>query len=156
MTAICNTLYFLGYPEWSEAIWQEKEVVLKVEDQKKWYKALHDLVGKHTKVLQPQRVLLGNEESKFKPQYYSDYFPCICELEGSDGNADHVIGLANHYIFDGSFEYALDLTTENLDICCSSDTEISKFNQIHYAVMYGENPNKKNKFMENIHDFLFE
>ena len=82
--------------------------------------------------------------------------PFLCALEGSDGKTDHVIGIANGYIFDGSFEYALANTKENLDICCSSDTERSEFKQIRYGVVYGENPNKKVKFMDKFHGYLFE
>ena len=35
ITDICNTLHFLNLPKWAENIWKDKEVVLKIEDQKK-------------------------------------------------------------------------------------------------------------------------
>ena len=117
ITAICNTLHFLNLPKWAENIWKDKEVVLKIEDQTKRWKALHDLVWKHSKVLQPQKVLVEKEANKFVPQYYFEDLPFLCALEGSDGKTDHVIGIANGYIFDGSFEYALLNTKEKLDIC---------------------------------------
>lgn len=156
ITSICNTLHFLNLPKWAEAIWSDKEVVLKIEDQTRRWNALHDIVWKVTKILKPQKIKIAEEESKYRPEYHTDDLPLICALEGSDGKTDHVIGLANGYIFDGSFEYAILNTKENLDICCSSETERSEFKQIHYGVLYAEHPKKEKKFMDKYRGYLFE
>ena len=45
----------------------------------------------------------------------------LVQLRGSDGKEDHVVCLADGWLFDANFDKAMRLSKETLDLCCSSD-----------------------------------
>jgi hypothetical protein len=55
------------------------------------------------------------------------YLMCLLGLQSDDHKTDHAISIAGNWIFDSNFEYALPLTQDSLDMCCSSDSRKSKF-----------------------------
>ena len=48
-------------------------------------------------------------------------------LKGADGMEDHCIAVYDRWIFYSNFSKALTLTTELLDLCCSSTEENSRY-----------------------------
>ena len=107
INSVCNTLYFLNFKEAAAKIWRNRNIVLAEEEPSKRWTAMHKLVEEHTGILYPRKVQGQVGEPLFRLDLYREDTPLIVALEGSDGKIDHVIGLANSYIFDGSFEYAL-------------------------------------------------
>ena len=156
ITSVCNTLYFLNLKEAAKKIWNEKDSVLLEADAKKQWKIMHELVTLHTGIFKPVKVETNIGEYRFQSETYCDDSPLICALEGSDGKIEHVVGISNSYIFDGSFEYALMNTKHNLDICCSSDTVKSYYVKVYCGYYYREEQNKPKKYLENFIDYQFE
>jgi hypothetical protein len=56
-----------------------------------------------------------------------DYVVCVLGIKSSDGKTDHAICIANGWIFDATFERALVLSAESMDICSSSNECATKF-----------------------------
>jgi hypothetical protein len=56
-----------------------------------------------------------------------DYVVCVLGIQSSDGKTDHAICIANGWIFDSTFEKALVLSAESLDICSSSTDRATTF-----------------------------
>ena len=51
----------------------------------------------------------------------------VASLRGSDGKEEHCVTIFDKWVFDSNFEYALPLSRESLDICCSSEDTNDKF-----------------------------
>ena len=45
----------------------------------------------------------------------------VASLRGGDGKEEHCVTIYDKWVFDSNFEFALPLTREALDLCCSSD-----------------------------------
>jgi hypothetical protein len=48
------------------------------------------------------------------------YRMCVIGIQSTDGKTDHAITIVGNWIFDSTFERALPLTRESLDLCSSS------------------------------------
>jgi hypothetical protein len=48
-------------------------------------------------------------------------------IRGADGKEDHCIAVYQEWIFDSNFPNALPLSTQSLDLCCSSDDKVTLF-----------------------------
>ena len=53
------------------------------------------------------------------------YVMCVVGLQSSNHKTDHAVSIAGKWVFDSNFEYALPLTRESLDLCCSMFSEFS-------------------------------
>ena len=71
------------------------------------------------------------------------YWLCVLVLRGEDGKGDHAIAITDGWIFDSNFMKALQLTSDNLDLCCSSDTHKSKFKCIPIGYLFERNIKKR-------------
>ena len=56
-----------------------------------------------------------------------EYLMCLVGLHGSDGKKDHAVSIAGEWIFDSNVEYALPLTRNSLDLCCSDGSTKNRF-----------------------------
>jgi hypothetical protein len=73
------------------------------------------------------------------------YWLCMCSLVGSDGKKDHAVAIANGWIFDSTFEKAMQLNKKNLDLCCSSDEAENTFCGINIGWLVRRDPRKKKR-----------
>jgi hypothetical protein len=51
----------------------------------------------------------------------------VASLRGSDGKEEHCVTIFDKWVFDSNFEYALPLSREALDLCCSSEETHDQF-----------------------------
>ena len=57
----------------------------------------------------------------------------LASLKGSDGKDDHCVTVYGSWLFDSNFDYALPLTKEALDLCCSAENTQDKFVSVNEA-----------------------
>ena len=50
-----------------------------------------------------------------------DNWLVVASLRGSDGKEEHCVTIYDKWVFDSNFDFALPLTKEALDLCCSSE-----------------------------------
>jgi hypothetical protein len=55
------------------------------------------------------------------------YLMCLVGMHSNDGKGDHAVAVAGKWIFDSNLDYALPLTKESLDLCCSDGLRKSSF-----------------------------
>ena len=62
----------------------------------------------------------------------------VAVLTGSDGSCSHAVTMHGGYVFDANEKFALKLSQESLDYCCSSATTKATFNRLHrgYFIRY--------------------
>ena len=64
-------------------------------------------------------------------------WPTLCVLKGSDGSTNHAVTVVEDFIFDSNNTYAMPLTAESLDWCCSGDEgEEVQFVGVHFAYRF--------------------
>ena len=61
-------------------------------------------------------------------------FPTLCVLKGKDGATNHAVTVVGRWIFDSTLPYAVPLTKNVLDWCCSTETEEVQFVMVHKAL----------------------
>jgi hypothetical protein len=54
----------------------------------------------------------------FNPLVDISEYPTILQLQASDGDNQHVVGIVDEWVFDSNNHFAVELTKENLDRCC--------------------------------------
>ena len=69
---------------------------------------------------------------KLKPSSFDILHPvdnqlAVASLRGSDGKEEHSVTIFDKWVFDSNFEYALPLSREALDLCCSSEETQDQF-----------------------------
>ena len=71
----------------------------------------------------------------------------VASLKGSDAKEDHCVMVFDNWIFDSNFDFALPLSKESLDLCCSSDDTHETFVSIREARLcwYGDVMDLKRK-----------
>ena len=57
----------------------------------------------------------------------------VTTLRGSDGKDDHCVTIYGSWLFDSNFDYALPLTKETLDLCCSAEGSNDTFESVGEA-----------------------
>ena len=63
----------------------------------------------------------------------------VASLRGSDGKEEHCVTIFDKWVFDSNFDYALPLSKEALDLCCSAEDTHDQFVSVkearscHYA-----------------------
>ena len=63
----------------------------------------------------------------------------VALLKGSDGKEQHSVTIYDRWVFDSNFDYALPLSKEALDLCCSAEdthdqlVSVIEARSCHYA-----------------------
>ena len=81
---------------------------------------------------------------KLKPSSYDILQPvdnqlAVASLRGSDGKEEHSVTIFDKWVFDSNFDYALPLSKEALDLCCSAEdthdqlVSVIEARSCHYA-----------------------
>jgi hypothetical protein len=79
---------------------------------------------KRVEYVKLNRKKLKNWDAVLSPR---DYLICVLGIKSSDGKTDHAICIADGWIFDSTFEKALVLSVESLDLCSSSTDRATQF-----------------------------
>lgn len=56
-----------------------------------------------------------------------EYLMCLVGLISDDSKTDHAVAISGNWIFDSNLEYAIPLTKESLDLCCSDDSHQNEY-----------------------------
>jgi hypothetical protein len=80
----------------------------------------------------------------FKPTLESkEYWLCVLAVKGMDCKEDHVLAIADGWIFDSNFDKALPLNEASLGLCCSEDGRETAFARVTRGWLV-KRRNKKN------------
>jgi hypothetical protein len=56
-----------------------------------------------------------------------EYIMCLVGLLANDSKTDHAVAISGKWIFDSNLDYALPLSKDSLDLCCSNDKNKNQF-----------------------------
>lgn len=108
-----NMLYYCNLQEHANLVFTQRK---KFEDCINVWTIFNAFLVKLSPYL--QCVKINSELESLQEEHF--FTPVITCLKGSDGKMDHTVTIYKGLVFDGNFPYALPLSDQSLNICCSS------------------------------------
>ena len=85
------------------------------------------------KLVKREKRLFQFMELKANPLHWNymeeagKYYMVLAGLLSDDSKTDHAVAIAGNWIFDSNFKFALPLSKESLDLCCSDESRSNHF-----------------------------
>ena len=114
VNSFCSALHHMGYRQVASLIYTKRKMIV---DRSDTVSRFYNYVSKASSYLMSARVDL----TKWNIWNVGRYELVVAQLRGSDGKEDHVVSIADGWLFDSNFVSAMRVTKEALDRCCSSD-----------------------------------
>jgi hypothetical protein len=131
-----SALVFNGYENYAEKMAHLSSNILKPQEygirKEDIFCFLHGVLMHKSLCTREERrelcISKVRKPSKWDPLNNTDkYMVAVLTLVSSDGSMDHAISISKNIIFDANFKQGLQLSKENLDRCCSSESTQCQF-----------------------------
>ena len=127
--SFASALFYIGLSQLASEIADSKQ---KVIDQIQTYQLFTDFFENKSQYLRHVEINV----KEFDIFQSNDQDLLVVSLKGSDRKEDNCITIYGKWVFDSNFEYAMPLTKETLDLCCSSDEQPDTFVDIVATQQY--------------------
>ncbi len=137
-SSLANGFYFIGDNRTGELIENHAKISLQKIDRMKYAIELT-----RNKIYKYNPIRFKGEQ--FDIFSNTSEWPTLCVLLGDDYSQNHAITVVNDWILDSNSDFAMKLTTENLDWCVSTATDSVAFVKVVKAIRFVQY--KKSSFM---------